>query len=235
VILFYEKKLPTKPNLPTVNESNVRASIATVRKYIRHRQRLVTGGSAAPGFPTERMLLSHIVPGDFKVHELSTTLRRIYPGNLVPRTRASDWKERYTRHGYRFDLAMHDNAAFAAVLRSGAVEFGVGAGSGEGIDWRIVEWVFTDSLYELARHVWDGPSKPQTAFISLLVTGATSKGFVALSSQFASDSPNALEESRFRLGPLLLKREEAGTRQFQPLFDLLFQCAGFRNGPSLLP
>jgi hypothetical protein len=98
-----------------------------------------------------------------------------------------------------------------------------------------VEWVFTDSLYELAHYVWDGPSKPQTAFMSLLVTGATAKGFVTLSSQFDQNSPNAFEETRFRLGPLILKREEAGMRQFQPIFDLLFQCAGFRNAPSLLP
>jgi hypothetical protein len=71
------------------------------------------------------------------------------------------------------------------------------------------------------------------AFISLLVTGATTDGIVGLPDGFVADQANSFEEATFRLGPPVLKAEEAGTRQFQPLFNLLFQCAGFRNAPPI--
>ncbi len=132
------------------------------------------------------------------------------------------------------DLATADRRAFLGLSRSGAVEFCIVPAGSSGIGWNTVQWVFTESLCELARYVWAGPANPKTAFLSLLVTGATEQGIVGLPPEFIGDSPNAFEEETIRLGPVLLSAEGAGTRQFQPMFNLLFQCAGFRAAPGLL-
>jgi hypothetical protein len=119
-------------------------------------------------------------------------------------------------------------------LHSGAIEFGVVPAGKHGIDLSTVQWVFTGALYEVAGFVWSSPSKPKVAFLSLLVTGATHEGIVGVPESFVANYPNVFEETNLRLGPLVMKVEEVGTRQFQPMFDLLFQCAGFRNAPALL-
>jgi hypothetical protein len=214
---------PTSPDL--LNDA---------RKYIRRRQRLLIRGESTPRFPVERCLLFHIVPESFDANSAEVGVRGFSPSNLVPHVKAADWKGRYTRHGYRSDLATADRRAFLGLLRSGAVEFCIVPAGTNGIDWDTVQWVFTESLYELARYVWAGSTNPTTAFLSLLVTGATEQGIVGLPPEFTRESPNAFEEESLRLGPLLLNAEGAGTRQFQPMFNLLFQCAGFRAAPGLL-
>jgi hypothetical protein len=217
-----------------MNPANEQDALRVVRKYIRRRERSVIRGEAAPGFPVNPSLLFHIVPEDFDPLAAESAVRGFSPFNIVPRANRNDWKGRFTRHGYRFDLASAEGRAIVGLLHSGAVEFGVVPAGEHGIDWSTVEWVFTEALYELARFVWSSPSKPKVAFLSLLVTGATPEGIVGVPESFVANYPNVFEETKLRLGPLVMKIEEVGTRQFQPMFDLLFQCAGFRNAPGLL-
>lgn len=218
----------------SMSQVNGQDALSVARKYIRRRQRAVNSGEAAPGFPVNPSLLFHIVPEDFDPLAAMSAVRGFSPFNIVPRANRNDWKGRFTRQGYRFDLTTAEWRAFVGLLHSGAVEFGVAPAGEHGIAWSTVEWVFTEALYEIARFVWSSPSKPQVAFLSLLVMGSTPEGLVGLPRSFVANYPNAFEETRFRLGPLVMRVEEVGTRQFQPMFDLLFQCAGFRNAPAIL-
>jgi hypothetical protein len=103
-----------------------------------------------------------------------------------------------------------------------------------GVSWGTLQWTFKDSLYELGTYIWDAKPAPKVAFTSLLVNGATPDGIIGLPEGFVANQVNSFEEETLRLGPLVLKAEEAGTRQFQPMFNLLFQCAGLRNAPDIL-
>lgn len=217
-----------------MNPANEQDALKVARKYIRRRQRSVIRGEAAPDFPVNPSLIFHIVPEDFDPWAAEGLARGFSPFNLVPRANRNDWKGRYTRHGYRFDLASAEGRVFVGLLHSGALEFGVVPIQERGIDWNTVRWVFPEALYELAICIWSSPSKPKIAFLSLLVTGATPEGVIGLPDSFVSNYPNAFEEATLRLGPLAMKAEEVGTRQFQPTFNLLFQCAGFRNAPDLI-
>jgi hypothetical protein len=212
------------------NEDELRRS---VRKYIARCQRAVTRGQASPNFPRERSLVFHIVPESFDPYAAEGEFRSFSPSNLVSDSSTKDWTRRFTRDGHRSDISIADRRAFVTLLRSGAVEFGVVPAGDRGVAWDTLRWTFKESLYELARYVWDAKPSPKLAFISLLVTGATAGGIAGLSEEFVGDQANSFEEATFQLGPVVLKGEEAGTRQFQPLFNLLFQCAGFRNAPNL--
>jgi hypothetical protein len=212
------------------NEDELRRS---VRKYIARRQRAVTRGQASPNFPPDRSLIVHIVPESFDPYAAEGEFRSFGPSNLVPDSSPKDWTRRFTRGGYRSDLSIAERRACVTLLRSGAVEFGIVPAGDRGVAWDTLRWTFKESLYELARYVWDAKPSPKLAFIALLATGATADGIIGLPSGFVGDQANSFEEPTFRLGPLVLKAEEAGTRQFQPMFNLLFQCAGFRNAPDL--
>jgi hypothetical protein len=212
------------------NEDELRRS---VRKYIARRQRAVTRGQASPNFPRDRSLIFHIVPESFDPYATEGEFRSFSPSNLAPDSSTKDWTRRFTKDGYRSDLSIADRRVFVTLLRSGAVEFGVVPAGDRGVPWDTLRWTFKESLYELARYVWDAKPSPKLAFISLLVTGATAEGIAGLPDGFVRDQANSFEEPTFRLGPLLLKGEEVGTRQFQPMFNLLFQCAGIRNAPDL--
>jgi hypothetical protein len=131
-------------------------------------------------------------------------------------------------------LPIAERQAFATLLRSGAVEFGVVPAGDGGVRWDTLHWAFKDSLYELGTYIWGADPAPKAAFISLFVMGATPDGIVGLPEGFVGGQANSFEEETLRLGPLVLKAEEVGTRQFQPMFNLLFQCAGLRNAPDIL-
>jgi hypothetical protein len=174
------------------------------------------------------------VPESFDPYAAEGAFRTFGPSNLVPNSSSNDWTRRFTRDGYRYDLSIANRRSFVTLLRSGAVEFGIVPGGDRGLDSDTVRWIFKESLYELASYLWEAKPSPKLAFISLLVTGATADGIIGLPDGFVGDQANSFEETTFRLGPLVLKAEEVGTRQFQPMFNLLFQCAGFRNAPDLL-
>jgi hypothetical protein len=212
------------------NEDELRRS---VRKYIARRQRALIRGQASPNFPRDRSLIFHIVPESFDPYAAEGEFRTFGPSNLVPNSSSKDWTRRFTRDGHRYDLSVANRRVFVTMLRSGAVEFGVVPAGDRGVAWDTLRWTFKESLYELASYVWEAKPSPKLAFISLFVTGATADGIAGLSEGFAGDQANSFEEATFQLGPVVLKGEEAGTRQFQPLFNLLFQCAGFRNAPNL--
>jgi hypothetical protein len=213
------------------NEDELRRS---VRKYIARRQRALIRGQASPNFPRDRRLIFHVVPESFDPYAAEGEFRTFGPSNLIPNSSSKDWTRRFTRDGHRYDLSIVNRRVFVTMLRSGAVEFGVALAGDRGLDSDMVRWIFKESLYELASYVWEAKPSPKLAFISLLVTGATADGIIGLPDGFVGDQANSFEEATFRRGPLVLKAEEAGTHQFQPLFNLLFQCAGFRNAPQLL-
>jgi hypothetical protein len=213
------------------NEDELRRS---VRKYIARRQRAVTRGQASPNFPRDRSLIFHIVPANFDRFAAEGVFRSFGPSNLVPTSSSKDWTRRFTRDGYRFDLSIADRRVFVTLLRSGAVEFGVVPAGDRGVSWGTLQWTFKDSLYELGTYIWDAKPAPKVSFTSLLVNGATPDGIIGLPEGFVANQVNSFEEKTLRLGPLVLKAEEAGTRQFQPMFNLLFQCAGLRNAPDIL-
>ncbi|HET9636359.1 MAG TPA: hypothetical protein VFP26_10560 [Gemmatimonadaceae bacterium] len=213
------------------NEDELRRS---VRKYVSRRQRAVLRGQASPSFPRDRSLVFHIVPETFDPYVGEGEFRSFGPSNLVPNSSSKDWTRRFTRDGYRFDWPLAERRAFATLLRSGAVEFGVVPAGDHGVSWDTLQWTFKESLYELAQYVWSVKSPPKLAFISLLVVGASPDGIIGLPEGFVAGQANSFEEKTLRLGPLLLKAEDVGTRQFQPMFNLLFQCAGLRHARDLL-
>jgi hypothetical protein len=214
--------------VPLDNEEQLRVVV----KYIKNRQRSIILRASIPSFSPERALLFHIVPDDFDPLGSELKFRSFTPSVLVHGSGENDWKRRHTRYGFRLELTTPVRA-FVNLLRSGAVEFGVTAGTEAGLDWAILKSTFTNSLYELADYVWQAPSKPRSAFLTLLVTDAAPHGMAGLPSGYTQGVDNSFEEKELRLGPLVLKAEDAGSSQFQPMFDLLFQCAGFHGAPSI--
>ncbi len=206
--------------------------LRAVAKYTKKRQRSIISKASIPSFPPEHAMIFHIVPVDFDPLSADLKFRSFAPSLIGQGSGEKDWNRRHTRCGIRFDL-INPVRAFVNLLRSGAVEFGVTAGTETGIDWPILRSTFASSLYALADYVWQSPSKPATAFLTLLITDAAPHGIAGLPSGYIQGFDNKFEEQELRLGPLILKAEDAGSRQFQPMFDLLFQCAGFRGAPPI--
>ena len=108
-----------------MHESNEDELRRSVRKYVSRRQRAVMRGAASRNFPRDRGLIFHIVPDTFDPYAAQGEFRSFSPSNLVPNSSSKDWTRRFTRAGSRFDLPIAERRAFATLLRSGAVEFGV--------------------------------------------------------------------------------------------------------------
>jgi len=158
---------------------------------------------------------------------------RFNPSEMMRSATRPIWEGRFTRDGYRFELKTESTQSFVNLLRTGAVEFGVTAGAEEGLGWETVQHVFLHSLYNLGNYVFSVGQTRQIAFLSLLIHLEKRGGIAGLPAPCQGTGPNVFEYDRFRLGPLVLKREEHQTAAYQPMFDLLFQCAGIRNAPSL--
>lgn len=206
-----------------------------VAKYVRKRRRAILRGDVAPGFRAVQSLIVHVVPGDFLTRDHDEIKIGCVPYQaLGENSRQDQWKQRYTTDGYRYTLDDGTQTAFIQLLRTGAAELGIVASSETGVDFGIVSRVFTNVLDSLRECVLrDAPTTE--SFVSLALHGTSGHGFVKLDKVWTDNAANLFEADPVRIGPLKIDdaNHDRSLDVFQPLFNRLFQAAGFRRDPTL--